>query len=131
VAGASCSSQLTTVDRELLELAGTTKVQLERRKHLMQILHATRALDTALGEVLRNYGIVPVPHSIGKRLWEFNHLPSAHTGYLADHIVHQFRQTVCNPRNRFMHEADAFPRGHRETDAVVSAIEACFSMVVK
>jgi hypothetical protein len=131
IAGASCAASLGKVDREILELAGAAKVQIEKRKHLMQILHATRALDSALGEALRSYGIGNVPFSLGDRLWAHNNLPVGHPSHLASHVVHRFIRMVCRPRNTFMHEADAFPRSYREADALISEIEACFTMVLR
>jgi hypothetical protein len=131
VAGASCAATLQDVDNELHEIIGATKVQLERRKHLLQILHATRALDTVLGKVLASYGTSSIPHSIGPRLRCFAALPTMHAGHITLRTVHQFNQSICNPRNRYMHNADAFPRSAREADRLISAVEACFVAAVK
>jgi hypothetical protein len=131
VAGSSCSGQLHAVDSELREIVNVSKVHLERRKHLLQVLHATRALDTALGTMLAGYGIAPVPHSIGPRLSKFGTLPAGHAGYLAQNTIGQFKRSICGPRNDFIHKADAFPRSFREADRLVSAIESCFAMTIK
>lgn len=44
------------VDHELQELARSARVSPERRKHLLQVIHGMRALESALKEVVRSHG---------------------------------------------------------------------------
>jgi hypothetical protein len=81
--------------------------------------------------VLASYGIAPVPFSMGPRLSRLNALPVAHVGYLAPNVVRQFKRSICDPRNNYMHKADAFPRSYRDADALVASIEACFVLTIK
>ncbi len=43
------------VDQELQELAAVARINPEKRKNLLQLLHAIRSLETALKEVVRSH----------------------------------------------------------------------------
>jgi hypothetical protein len=118
------------IDHELQELAAVARVQPERRKNLLQLLHATRALETALKEVIRSHGIQPAP-SLAPIFRQLTQIAYGHPGYLTAANARRFNQTVRIARNRFAHEANAFPRSAREAESVLSEIEACFLLVVK
>jgi hypothetical protein len=119
-----------SIDRELQELAAVARVLPEKRKNLLQLLHAIRALETALKEVIRSYGVQPA-FSLGPVFKQLTQIPYGHPGYLSIANARRFHQTVRIARNRFAHEADAFPRSAREAESVLSEIEACFLLVVK
>lgn len=124
------SQVFNSIDHELQELAAVARVHPERRKNLLQLLHAIRALETALKEVIRSYGVQPA-FSLGPVFKQLTQIPYGHPGYLSIANARRFHQTVRVARNRFAHEANAFPRSAREAESVLSEIEACFLLVVK
>jgi hypothetical protein len=124
------SSVFNQIDRELLELAAVVRVSPEKRKNLLQLLHAVRALETALKEIVRIHRIQPA-HSLGRIFRQLEQIPRGQPGYLSVANARRFNQTIRVARNRFAHEADAFPRSAREAESLLSEIEACFSLAVR
>lgn len=118
------------IDHELAELASVAHVSPEKRRNLLQLLHAVRALETAIKEIIRSYGIQPA-YSLGPVFKQLTQIPYGTPGYLSSASARRFNQTVRTARNRFAHEANAFPRSARETESILSEIEACFVLVVK
>jgi hypothetical protein len=124
------SAAFVHVDHELQELGSVAHIAPEKRKHLLQLLHATRALDTALKEVIRSYHITP-QHSLGPVLKQLSQLPLGAPGHITTADYVRFMSTVRVARNRFAHEANAFPRSARETESILSEIEVCFVKAVR
>ena len=118
------------VDQELQELAAVARINPEKRKNLLQLLHAIRSLETALKEVVRSHGISP-GHSLGPIFRQLESIPYGQPGYLNAANARRFGQNVRVARNRFSHEANAFPRSARETESILSEIEACFTLAVR
>jgi len=118
------------VDHELQEISAVARVTPERRKHLLQVLHAARALETALKEIIRGHGVSPRP-TLGGVLHQLASIPRGQPGYLAGNHVGRFGATVRDVRNRFAHSANAFPRSFRETEQFLDEIERCFALAVR
>lgn len=118
-----------SVDREFLELEQLNRVGPSRRRFLLQTLHSTRAFDTALNRILVYHGLMPEV-AIGKMLRQLNRLAPSSPYRLPDQFYHQWRQSIGNVRNRFMHEADAYPSNQREVDALVGEIHGCLLVVL-
>lgn len=114
------------VDAELLELTRCARIQPERRKRLLQAIHATRALDTSLGVLLNLHGVAP-EQSLGPRMTQMANLPANLRGHLPQSVVLSFRASICNKRNKCVHNADHYPTSAHEVDALVSDIETCLS----
>jgi hypothetical protein len=124
------SNVFNQIDRELQELAAVARIHPERRKNLLQLLHAVRALETALKEIIRSYGIQPGP-SLSPIFNQLRQIPQGQPGYLSPNNARRFNQTIRVARNKFAHEADAFPQSAREAESLLSEIEACFSLAVR
>jgi hypothetical protein len=118
------------VDQELQELAGVRNVRPEKRRHLLEVLHGMRSLETALKEVVRSHGLTP-QRSIGSVLRQLSQLPPARVSHLDNRSFNHFMSTVRVDRNRFMHAANVFPRTAREVNRVLGEIAACFTLIVK
>jgi hypothetical protein len=118
------------VDQELQELAGVRRVTPERRRHLLEVVHGMRALETALKEVVRSHGFRP-ESSIGRLLYQLSRFPISNPSHLNQRSFSRFMNTVRTDRNRFMHDANAFPRTAREADRILGEVAACFVMIVK
>jgi hypothetical protein len=118
------------VDQELQELAGVRNVRPEKRRHLLEVLHGMRSLETALKEVVTSHGLTP-QRSIGSILHQLAQLPPAHVSHLDNRSFSRFMNTVRVDRNRFMHQANVFPRTAREVNRILGEIAACFSLLVR
>lgn len=118
------------IDQEIQELGDVSRVTPQRRKHLLQVLHACRALETALREVLRSYGINPQT-SLGPLFRQLALIPAGQPGFLTPANARRFGRTVRGARNRFTHQANAFPRSSREAEDVLSEIQTCFTLAVR
>ena len=120
---------LVAVNRELEELGRCTRLQPLTRQRLLQVLHASRALDTCLSSILRANNITP-NHGIGKMLHQLRSMPPATRGYLNYSAASAFVASIANPRNRYAHKAASFPSSTREVDRLVAEVHACMSMVL-
>jgi hypothetical protein len=133
VAGAQArtgSQDFTHVDIELQEIDGVKRINPQTRKWLLEVLHGTRALDTALKEVYRSHGLNP-EHSLGPLLWQLTKLPPGSPGYLTLGNRARFSKRIGDARNQIAHNANAFPRSSKETDGILSEIETCFVLTVR
>jgi hypothetical protein len=118
------------VDQELQELSSLRRVTPEKRRHLLEIMHAMRALETALKEMAGSHGLPP-QRSIGSVLHQLAQLPPNHASHLDQRSFSRFMNSVRKDRNRYMHNANAFPRTAREADRILGEIAACFALIVK
>ena len=72
--------RLNLVEDELDELGRCDRVEPIRRRRLLKVIHAARAIDTTLGVILDANGIPP-QHGIGERLDQLKTLAPATRGY--------------------------------------------------
>jgi len=124
------SAVFVQIDHELQELADVIRIHPEKRKNLLRLLHGCRALETALKEMIRSHGVTP-RHSLGPIFRQLSQIPYGQPGYLNAANAQRFGRTVRIARNRYTHEANAFPRSTREAESVLSEIEACFALTVR
>ena len=115
------------IDNELNEAASARRVSPDRRRHLLQIVHHCRALDSALRQVVDNNGGNARNATMGQCLRQLLNPPMS----LIDKKTYDnFQNDVVHPRNTFMHEADAFPSDAYETSVHLGNIELCFCQIV-
>lgn len=117
------------VDVELGELGRCSTMQPLNRRRLLQVIHASRSLDTCIGAILRLNGKTP-EHSLGKMLRQLRTLPPAARGYLDHSTASAFVAAIANKRNRYAHRAGAFPNSNMEVDKIVAEIHACMALVL-
>jgi len=122
--------QLAAVESELEAAAATTRIPQLPRRRLLQILHTTRALDSSLREFLTFYGVAP-GNSLGAyltRLRDNNGHPDIAALPAASRT--RFQNQIVNLRNRYMHEAGAFPASDGETMQLLSEMHDCLVEVL-
>ncbi|WP_214647901.1 hypothetical protein [Novosphingobium aerophilum] len=117
------------VDTELGELGRCLRLQPPKRQRLLQVMHASRALDTLLSSILKSHGVQPA-HGIGKMLHQLKGLPPAAQGYLDHKTSTAFVSAIAHKRNRYAHRANAFPTSNQEVDRLVAEIHACMAMIL-
>ena len=106
------------------------------RRRLLQVLHSTRALDTALAEFVRvRCASQPNTPSLGGYLSLLRSRgTSAHGGRpsakLSNTQYDAYDRSVVRPRNRYMHQAGAYPPD-QELTRLLDQMHACLSDVLR
>jgi hypothetical protein len=117
------------VESELGELGKCSRLQPLNRQRLLQVIHASRALDTCLSTILTLNGKTPKT-GIGGMLSQLQSLPTSAPGHIPPSAAAAFRPKIAHKRNRYAHTAGAFPSSTTEADAFVAEVHACLSMVL-
>lgn len=127
----SRSSLLGVINSEYTEVVRTHRVRQTRRRQLLQVLHSTRALDTSLKEFTTLHGI-PVPNpSLGGYLVALERNRPRSTLRLLPSVQRlHYQATIVRPRNRYMHDADAYPRDDREIQTLLAEMHNCLVAVL-
>lgn len=125
----SGSQILRKVDLEIHEIGNCTSVTLQRRKFFLQVMHSTRALDSAINAVLLHNNINS-SHSMGKMLRQLQNLPPGTRGWLPPATATRFVNKIATPRNKYAHQADAFPTSTNEVDSLVSEVHTCLTLIL-
>jgi hypothetical protein len=130
-AGAAAhGANMVSVDQELQEVGWSRNVHPDRRRHLLQVFHGWRALESALNEIARRHGLL-VPMTLGAVLHSLAALPAGHSAHLSPGGLSRFVRSIARERNRMVHQANAFPRSTREADQLFGEVAACFALLVK
>jgi len=109
----------------------------EKIRRLLQILHSTRALDSTLAAFIKNYGYTDPsdPSKKVKSLYGYLYLicfgnpATANIRRLKKSDLDKYQQKIVNERNRYMHEADAFPINDLEILLLLSEMNECLAKV--
>jgi hypothetical protein len=109
----------------------------EKIRRLLQILHSTRALDSTLAAFIKNYGYTDPsdPSKKFKSLYGYLYLicfgnpATANIRRLKESDLKKYQQKIVNERNRYMHEADAFPIDDLEILLLLSEMNECLAKV--
>ncbi|WP_145924236.1 MULTISPECIES: hypothetical protein [unclassified Rhizobium] len=117
------------VDEELGELGRCNKMQPPNRQRLLQVIHATRALDSCLNAVLTHHALTP-KHGIGKMLHQLPSLHPSLRGHLPYSTVVAYVSAIAMPRNRYAHRAGSFPNSTHEVDKIISEVHACLASIL-
>lgn len=118
------------VVHELDELGRTIRVMPQRRRRLLQSMHALRALESAMKAVLRGNGITPA-HSIGDLIKQLGNLDHANPSRLHPAVRNRLHTGLRVYRNRLMHQANYYPAANHELETMLSEVETCFALIVK
>lgn len=118
------------VDQEFAEVVKVGKVRAKYRRRLLQILHTSRALDSALNG-FNTYHVVSCRKSLGGYLMGLtNHRSATLKGKLASAEKVRFQKEIVDLRNKYMHEAGAFPKDDKEILAFLAEMEFCLTTVL-
>ncbi|MBW9051075.1 hypothetical protein [Rhizobium mesosinicum] len=113
---------------ELEEVKSLIAIAKLNRRHLLAVLHSSRALDDALKAFLIGRGL-GTSKSLGGSLTA---LASAPPGKLSAPFTMRtaFQNSIVNVRNRYMHESGAFPANDYEIRTLLGEIESCVGVVL-
>lgn len=119
-----------TVLSEFDEVTGALRITANRR-YLLQVLHATRALDGSLKAFNQHHGILgSKSHALGKYLWDLNKHASVGLGILPEPRVKSFIKSIVVERNRYMHQPGQYPSTKEEILALLTEMDACLTEVL-
>ncbi|HVJ78103.1 MAG TPA: hypothetical protein VM620_09730 [Hyphomicrobium sp.] len=121
--------EIAQIALELSELGRCSRLQPLNRQRLLQVIHASRAIDTCLSTILAANGINP-KSGIGGKLYQLNGIPRGRRGHLPTQQAKNFEVAIAHKRNRYTHSAGAFPTSAHEVDTFVSDVQACLTMVL-
>jgi hypothetical protein len=126
------------VEKEFEEVKRVDSMAIEEKiRRLLQILHSTRALDSTLAAFINNYGYTDPLYPIKKvrSLSGYLHLicygnpATANIRKLEESDLKKYEQNIVHKRNRYMHEADAFPMNDLEILLLLSQMDECLFKV--
>jgi hypothetical protein len=126
---------LPNIQSEFAEVYAVRRVRRATRRRILEVLHSTRALDTTLRAFVGYHGCrspgKPLPTSLGQYLYALrDHTVAGLSRFTEAHRRH-FTLTISNPRNRYMHEAGAFPTADLDIQTLLSEMDACLAAVLR
>jgi hypothetical protein len=115
---------------ELEEVKDLIHITNLRRRHLLAVLHSSRALDDALKAFLAGMGLNP-GSSLGNSLTRLRDTaPGVLAGTFTSQMRDKFQKSIVEVRNRYMHESGAYPNSDQAIRTLLSEIEHCISIVL-
>jgi hypothetical protein len=119
-----------TICSEFDDTAKARDSSPEARRLLLQVLHSTRALDTALKVFVRFHSITVRKPSLGGYLHALTTHSLAHLRQLPQTRRDDFQNTIVRPRNKYLHEAGTNPSNHHEILSLLSEMQVCLIEVL-
>lgn len=124
------------IQAEFAEVHAVRKIRRANRRRLLEVLHSTRALDTTLSAFVgfhgcRNPKSTGLPKSLGQYLNALHFHQSAGLRTITALQRSHFQKQIVDPRNRYMHEAGAYPTADVELQSLLSEMDTCLSVVLR
>lgn len=119
------------IESEFDEVWQVRRIPKLTRRRLLQVLHSTRALDTALQIFLDHHMITIARPSLGAYLEALvGHTSLSLARRLPRHDRQHFQRNIVRVRNRYMHRAGDFPGADHEVLTLISEMEACLVQIL-
>lgn len=118
------------INNEWMELKNLANITHIPRRHLLSVLHSTRALDDTLKAFVDHHKLSAKKYgTLGSSL---KFLEAAPVGKFSAPFTLRthFQSTIVDVRNKYMHQAGAYPANEREIRTLISEMEHCVSVVV-
>lgn len=119
-----------TILGEFAEVSRAGRIRRQGRRQLLQVLHSTRALDTSLHELIAHHNLPRSGNSLGGYLVALCRHNVAGVGRLPDTNRRHYQARIVGPRNRYMHEAGAFPDNDMEIQTLLAEMQTCLVEVL-
>jgi hypothetical protein len=126
----STSPSFAVINSEFAEVIRTKRVRQNRRRQLLGILHSTRALDSALKAFTTLHSITVHTSSLGGYLRALEIHTRPGMSQLPNAQRRQFQSNIVNVRNRYMHEAGAYPANDAEIQTLLSEMDNCLITIL-
>ena len=111
------------------QVVSVERVPVVRRRHLLQVLHSTRGLDTALSRLVVTF-CTGTSRSLGQSLHRLRNNAGPSIASLPEQSRIRYQTNIVEHRNRYMHEAGAFPSSDTEVDNLLSEMEFCIAEIL-
>jgi len=106
------------------------RVNPEPRRLLLELLHSTRAFDTALEAFVIQKGISSKSTGIGNALTRLLNHRVVNVKKLNQWEHDRYQARIAKKRNPYIHEAGNYPLNWKELDVLLSEMHSCLSRVV-
>jgi hypothetical protein len=117
--------QYADILNEFDETYKASKITKAQRKYLLQVLHSTRAMDSALRAFTDYHRIPPRRRSLGGYLHSLEHHGNSGLHRITNTQKNHYQTNIVNVRNHYMHDAGAFPISAVEIHNLLSEMESC------
>ncbi len=122
------------ISGEFQEILLVHQIRNKTRRHLLEMFHAARALDTTLKAFVQHPTHLPAMRvqrpSMGAYLVSLqNHMVSG-LGRITATERHHFQQCIVNRRNLYLHEAGRAPCSATEVSQFLDEVTACIARVL-
>lgn len=118
------------IDNEFSEVYRARWVLIKERRWLLQIIHCSRALDSALS-IFISFHQCGSGHGLGAYLKLLtNHNSATLLRHLSQRARSRYQGSIVNNRNRYMHQAGAFPANSGEIRKLLSEMQDCLVEVL-
>jgi hypothetical protein len=120
---------------EFSEVVRVRGLQPRRRCRLLQILHSTRALDSALAAFLDYHGCRSNTRSLGAYLNKLTHLTTNRSGSITPSPLPQqakrrYQTNIVDNRNRYMHGSGEYPANDAEITNLLGEMHDCLVTIL-
>jgi len=126
----SAHSHFPRIMSEFDEIKNARWVLRTNRRHLLQIIHSSRGVDSTLKTFIQFHQLSTNSNNLGSNLFTLRDHSSLSIGRITESQRSHFQRNIVRIRNRFMHEAGAFPSSENEVRSLISEIQFCISIVV-
>jgi hypothetical protein len=123
------------VQSEFGEVHAVRKVRMSSRRRLLEVLHSSRALDTALKAFVSHHRcsgpkIKKAPTGLGSCLFILSNHATPGLGNLTATQRALFQSNIVGKRNLYLHEAGAFPSTDSEVNVLLADMDVCLATIV-
>jgi hypothetical protein len=123
------NANINKLKTEFRQIIDVDTISPPKRRHILKILHSTRALDSTLKAILDYYNIRDRNHSIGQYITQFTNHTLPTLGKLSSSERAKYQREIADIRNTHLHNADSYPRNDSEVYQLISEMHALISRV--
>lgn len=123
------AANINKLKAEFHEVISVHEVSKIRRRHILKILHSTRALDSTLKAILDHHRIRGGAHSLGQYLFQFRNHNSAGVSKLTNSERAKYQDSIVKVRNEHLHNADSYPKNDRKVLELIAEMHALMMRV--
>jgi len=123
------TSNINKLKTEFRQVIDVDSITPQKRKHILKILHSTRALDSTLKAILDHYRIRNGKHSIGQYITQLTNHSLTTLGKLSVSERAKYQREIADIRNTHLHNADSYPKNDREVNQLISEMQALITRV--
>ncbi len=118
------------IHREFESVYEGRRIRNLRNRHLLQVVHSCRALDTCLKAVLiQDHQLAP--NGMGSALYQLRDHGIRRTGrHLAESLRRTHNASVARIRNHYLHSAGAYPGNSTQVDSLLTSMQSCLQDVI-